>query len=98
MGASLLALAKSIYKLFNQLSLKKKKITFYFIKSCLFKIIYLFCHILKFFYFAVNLVTSFFRQKPLKSKNKKRRMFWNTEFFHPAKFKLKRIINAKVVS
>ena len=43
------------------------------------------------FNFAVNLVTSFSRQKPLKSKNKKHRIFWNTEFYHPAKFELKRI-------
>ena len=50
------------------------------------------------FNFAVNLVTSFSRQKPLKSKNKKHRIFWNTEFYHPAKFELKRIKNAKVVT
>ena len=43
-------------------------------------------------------MTSFSRQKPLKSKNKKHRIFWNTEFYHPAKFELKRIKNAKVVS
>ena len=49
------------------------------------------------FNFAVNLVTSFSRQKPLKSKNKKHGSFWNTEFYHPAKFELKRIKNAKVV-
>ena len=49
------------------------------------------------FNFAVNLVTSFSRQKPLKSKNKKHRIFWNTDFYHPAKFELKRIKNAKVV-
>ena len=36
----------------------------------------------------VNLVTSFSRQKPLKSKNKKHKIFWKTEFYHPAKFKL----------
>ena len=41
--------------------------------------------------FAVSLVASFPRQKPLKSKNKKHRIFWNTEFYHPAKFKLKGI-------
>ena len=50
------------------------------------------------FNFAVNLVTSFSRQKPLKSKNKKHRIFWNTEFYHPAKFELKRIKNAKIVT
>ena len=43
-------------------------------------------------------MTSFSRQKPLNSKNKKHRIFWNTEFYHPAKFELKRIKNAKVVT
>ena len=47
--------------------------------------------------FAVNLVTSFSHQKPLKSKNKKHRIFWNTEFYPPAKVELKGIKNAKVV-
>ena len=47
------------------------------------------------FNFAVNIVTSFSRQKPLKSKNKKHRIFWNTEFYHPAKFELKRIKKCK---
>ena len=42
-------------------------------------------------------MTSFSRQKPLKTKNKKHRIFWNTEFYHPAKVELKRIKNAKVV-
>ena len=35
---------------------------------------------------AVNLVTSFSRQKLLKSKNKNYGIFWNTNFYHPAKF------------
>ena len=48
------------------------------------------------FNFTVNLVTSFSRQKPLKSK-KNHRIFWNTEFYHPTKFELKRIKDAKVV-
>ena len=39
-------------------------------------------------------MTSFLRQKPLKSKNKKHTIFWNTKFYHPAKFELKRIKNA----
>ena len=47
--------------------------------------------------FAVNLVTSFSCQKPLKSKNKKHGIFWNTEFYHPAKFELKRRKNGKVI-
>ena len=42
-------------------------------------------------------MTSFSRQNPLKSKIRKHRIFWNTEFYHPAKFELKRIKNAKVV-
>ena len=49
------------------------------------------------FDFAVNLVTSLSRQKTLKSKNKKHWIFWNTKFYHPAKFELKRIKIAKVV-
>ena len=47
--------------------------------------------------FAVSLVASFPRQKPLKSKNKKHRIFWNTEFYLPAKFEHKRIRNVKLV-
>ena len=47
--------------------------------------------------FAVNLVASFPLQKPLKSKNKKHRIFWNTEFYHPANFEHKQIRNVKVV-
>ena len=42
-------------------------------------------------------MTSFSRQNPLKSKNKEKRIFWNTEFYHPAKSELKRIKNAKLV-
>ena len=48
-------------------------------------------------YFAVNLVTPISRQKTLKSKNKKHRIFWNRKFYHRAKFDLKWIKNAKVV-
>ena len=55
---------------------------------------------------AVNLVTqermscvkSFCRQKPLKSKNKKHTIVWNTRFCHSANFELKQIKTAKVVS
>ena len=42
------------------------------------------------FDFAVNLEASFSRQKTLKSKNKKHGSFWNTKFYHPAEFKLKK--------
>ena len=45
---------------------------------------------------AVNLVAPFSRQKALKSKNKKHSIFWNTKFYHPAKFELKRIKNANL--
>ena len=41
--------------------------------------------------FAVNLLTSVSRQKPLKSKSKKDTIFWNTKFYHPTKFEFKRI-------
>ena len=47
--------------------------------------------------FAVNLLTSFSRQKPLKSKYKKHRMFWHTKFYHPTKFEFKRIKYENVV-
>ena len=42
-------------------------------------------------------MTSFSRQKPLRSKNKQHTTVWNTTFYHPANFKLKRIKNGKVV-
>ena len=48
--------------------------------------------------FAVNHVTSFSRQKPLKSKNKKHTTVWSTKFNHPAKFGLKRIKTVKADS
>ena len=70
--------------------------TFVSITSRSFKIIYFYAMSWN-FNFAVNLVTSFLHQKQLKSKNKKHRIFWNTEFYHPAKFELKRIKNAKAV-
>ena len=47
--------------------------------------------------FAVNLVTSFSRQRQLKSKNKKHRIFWNSKFYDHVKLELKQIKNAKVV-
>ena len=48
--------------------------------------------------FAVNHVTSFSRQKSLKSKNKKHTTVWSTKFNHPAKFGLKRIKTVKADS
>ena len=36
-------------------------------------------------------------KETLKSKNKKHRIFWNTTFYHPAKFELKRIKHAKII-
>ena len=41
-------------------------------------------------------MTSFFRPKPLKLKNKQHTTVWNTTFYHPANFKLKQIKNGKV--
>ena len=70
--------------------------TFYSIRSCFFKLFD--CFALSWnLNSAVNLVTAFSRQKPLKWKNKKQRIFWNTKFYHPAKFELKRKKSAKVV-
>ena len=49
------------------------------------------------------LLSILWRHFPSKKKNskiekqKKHAIFWNTKFYHPAKFKLKRIKNAKVV-
>ena len=75
--------------LLKQLSFSKILFTFLSITSRSFKITYLFAVAWN-LYFAVNLVTSFSRQKTLKSKNKKPRIFWTTKFYHPAKFELKR--------
>ena len=46
------------------------------------------------FNFAVNLVTSLSCQKKVKIEKQK---LWNTKFYHPAKFELKRIKSVKVV-
>ena len=46
--------------------------------------------------FAVNPVTSFSRQKPLKSKNQNHTNFRNSKFYHPANFEIKRIKTHKV--
>ena len=83
--------------LLNQLSFSKNFFTLFLSRNVLSKL-FIFVAISWNFNFAVNLVTSFSRRKPLKSKNKKHRIFWNTEFHHPAKFELKRIKNAKVVT
>ena len=85
-----------LHNSWNNWNFQKKNFTFYSIASCFLKIIYLFCHISWNFNCAVNLETSFSRQKTLKSKNKKHRSFWNTKFYHPAEFKLKKIKNVKV--
>ena len=39
-----------------------------------------------------------FRSKTVKIEKQKTQIFWNTEFYHPAKLELKRIKNAKVVT
>ena len=47
--------------------------------------------------FAVNLVTSFPPKNRWNRKTKNNAIFWNTKFYHPAKFELKQIKNAKEV-
>ena len=51
------------------------------------------------FNFAVNHVTSFSRQKPLKFEKQKQKhtIVWNTNFYNPTKFELKQIQTLKVV-
>ena len=59
---------------------------------------YPFCYIVNLnFKFAVNLATPFSRQNQLKSKNKNHTIVWNTKFYHPANFELKRIKTANVI-
>ena len=82
--------------LLKQLSFSKNFVTFVSITSSSFKIIYLFCRNLK-FKFCCQSCDVISRQKPLKSQNKKHSIFCNTKFYHPAKFELKRIKNAKLV-
>ena len=54
--------------------------------------------VFEFFFFHISFYhVTFSKNKKSKSENKKHRIFWNTEFYHPAKFELKRIKNAKVV-
>ena len=48
-------------------------------------------------YFAVNLMTSFSRQKPLKSKIKNHTIVEKTKFYYRAKFQLKPLRNKKLV-
>ena len=42
-------------------------------------------------------MTSFYSQKPLKSKNKKYPIVWNTKFYHPANVRLEGMKTVKVV-
>ena len=71
-----------------------------FVASCSLKL--LIFHIVSWnFNFAVNHVTSFSRQKPLKfekwKQKQKHTIFWNTKFYNPPKFELKQIQTLKVV-
>ena len=61
-----------------------------------FKIIYFFCHNLK-FKFCCQSCDVIFPPKTVKIEKQKKKDFWNIEFYHPAKFELKRITNAKAV-
>ena len=59
------------------------------------KIIYLFWHILKFI-FCSQSCDAIFKPKNVKiEKQKNIRFVWNTKFYHPAKFELKRIKKCK---
>ena len=84
--------------LLKQLSFNFQKFfTFVSITSSSFKIIYLFCHNLE-FKFCCQSCDVIFPPKTVKiEKQKKKRIFWDTEFYHPEKFQFKRIKNAKVV-
>ena len=56
------------------------------------------CHaFLKLLFVLPYLEISFSCRKPLKSKNKKHRIFKNAKFYYPPKFKCKRTKNTKVV-
>ena len=81
----------------NELCQKFFHINFVSITSSSFKIIYLFCYNLK-FKFCFQSCDIIFPSKAVKIENKKNRIFWNTEFYHPAKFELKGIKNATVVA
>ena len=76
---------------------QKKIFTFVSTPSSSLKIIYFFFSSWT-LNFGVNHVTSFSRQKkPLKSKNKKKHtIVWNTKFFHPVKYELKRMKTVKL--
>ena len=76
---------------------KSFHINFVSITSSSFKSIYLFCHNLK-FKFCCQSCDVIFPPKTIKIEQQKNiGFFWNTEFYHPAKFELKRIKNSKVV-
>ena len=82
---------KMLY-LLKQLSFSKNFFTLFSITSRSFKIIYFFCHNLKFKFCCQSCEI-----EKCESKNKKHRTFWNTKFHHPEKFELKQIKNAEVV-
>ena len=58
------------------------------------KIIYLFCHNLN-FKFCCQSCDVIFPLKTVKIEKQKHTIFWNTKFYHPAKFELKRIKKCK---
>ena len=76
------------------MNFKKNFSTFESISSCSLKMAIL---LYSNFNFAVNLVTPFSRQKPLKSKNKNHMIVSNIKFYHTANFELKRIKTATVI-
>ena len=63
-----------------------------FFQNCLFLLPYLEILIL------LSICDVIFPPKTVKIEKQKHRIFWNTEFYHPAKFELKRIKNAKAVT
>ena len=83
--------------LLKQLSFSKILFTFLSITSRSFKIIYLFCHSLKFI-FCGQSCKVIFPPKNVKIEKQNPRILWTTKFYHRAKLELKRIKNSEVVS
>ena len=78
------------------MSFQKKFFSFDSVWSCSFKIAFLLHHKLK-LKFCCQSCDPIFPPKPLKSKNKNHTIVWNTKFYNPANFELKRIKTAKVI-
>ena len=81
--------------LLKQLSFSKKFFTFVSISSPSFKITYLLRLELKIF--CSRSCDVIFPPKSVKIEKQKNAIVWNTKFYHPANFELKRIKTAKVV-